>query len=277
MTQAIAVKERPFVVYPHEVRAILDGRQTQFRRVIKPQPPSVSDVMKESGCSTPYTWSNHINQSKFHPTGCVWAVRNLSREHANKGITCPFGKIGDQLWVRETWRLSSWDNDFCDARLEYRADGKKRWVETGDLWEWPDVKWESLSEKLIKRNVFRDPDGNFLWDGECPMPWEPSIFMPRAASRITLRITEVRVERLQDISEEDAWTEGCEKGEPTDNGGFFPADEPDPSGIGYRGWDCATDWFADLWDSINADRGFDWDVNPWVWVVGFEKMSEVKF
>lgn len=239
MTQAIAVKERPILFSSEMVRAILEGRKTQTRRVIKPQP-------------------------EWFPHDEVLAYDDL----VNKGIKCPYGQANDLLWVRETWRLSSWDNDFCDARLEYRANGEKRWVETGDLWECPDVKWESLSKKLIQRNVFRDPDGHFLWDGECPVPWEPSIFMPRAASRIKLRVTEVKVERVQDISFKDCRAEGCSEA-------YLQVAEScsheECSGRHY-----GEKWhFRKLWDSINTERGYGWDVNPWVWVVGFEKVSGV--
>lgn len=95
--------------------------------------------------------------------------------------------------------------------------------------------------------------------------------MPRWASRITLEVTGVRVERLQDISEADAWAEGCTPGTLDDNGDPFPAEEPHPSGIGTRGWDSARDWYADLWEAINGEGS--WDANPWVWVVEFERVT----
>lgn len=95
----------------------------------------------------------------------------------------------------------------------------------------------------------------------------PSIHMPRWASRLTLTVTEVRVQRLQDISEADAWAEGCIQGDADDVGGFFPAEEPHHSGIGYQGWDCARDWYADLWESLHGDGA--WDANPWVAAVSF--------
>jgi hypothetical protein len=95
--------------------------------------------------------------------------------------------------------------------------------------------------------------------------------MPRWASRITLDVIGVRVERLQGISEADAWAEGCERGAPWDNGqGHFPA-ERDLGGGSSEGWDNARDWYADLWDSINGSGS--WDANPWVWVVEFRRLA----
>ena len=128
------------------------------------------------------------------------------------GIGCPYGQPGDRLWVREAW------------------------AKTQPLGlPWP--------QTMI---VYREGDNRTDYGG----PWKPSIHMPRAASRITLEITGVRVERLQDISRGDAMAEGCP----------FPnmADGDDPRR-----------WYADLWDQINGAGA--WDKNPWVWVVEFRR------
>lgn len=126
---------------------------------------------------------------------------------------CPYGVPGDMLWVRETWAS---DVDGCPAGLSYRAD-------------------------------HLDPRG----DGPAnPMRWRPSIFMPRWASRITLEVTGVRVERLQDITAGDAECEGVDAAH------------------------CGRiDAFERLWDSINSSRGYGWTVNPWVWVVTFKVLD----
>jgi hypothetical protein len=136
----------------------------------------------------------------------------------------PYGFAGDRLYVRETWQhsnhpLGPYDSD---SLVFYRAD------------------------------YFDDPHGP---DGEKSpegryREWRPSIHMPSAASRILLEVTGVRIERLQDISEDDAWAEGC------------PEDAT---------W--ALDWYQLLWNSLNAARGYGWDVNPWVWVVEFKKVG----
>lgn len=134
------------------------------------------------------------------------------------GNACPHGQVGDQLWVRETFldlRGGGIDHDDADP-YRYRA---------------------TLGKDLTK-----------LLD----LKWKPSIFMPRAASRITLEITGVRVERLQDISRGDCIAEGCP----------FPniAKETDPK-----------QWYRDLWESLNGAGS--WDLNPWVWVIEFKKVK----
>jgi hypothetical protein len=135
-------------------------------------------------------------------------------------VRCPYGKPGDRLWVREAWCASSAHDNIPPSAIpsgdgiEYLADGPTR-VLTG------------------KRRQ--------------------SMFMPRWASRITLEVTEVRVERLQDISRGDAMAEGCP----------FPnmAAGPDPRG-----------WYANLWESINGAGS--WGANPWVWVVSFKRITQ---
>ena len=131
---------------------------------------------------------------------------------------CPYGVPGDRLWVRETF----YSNGMCKNTMSchYRAT----------------------------YNGLFTPD-------TVPWKWTPSIFMPRWASRITLEITGVRVERVQDISEEDARAEGI----------------PDEYRAGHRIYYRPR--FKTLWDSINAKRGFGWDSNPWVWVVEFKRVG----
>ncbi|WP_046111783.1 hypothetical protein [Aquincola tertiaricarbonis] len=151
---------------------------------------------------------------------------------SSREIVCPYGVPGDRLWVRETW-----------------------------------------AHHVQAQAAARDEDGPFVYAADGPSAlehrlqtkWTPGIYMFRWASRITLEITDVRVERLQDISEADAWAEGCVRGALDDNGDPFPAEEPHSSGVGMRGWDTARDWYADLWEEINGAGS--WDTNPWVWVL----------
>lgn len=155
---------------------------------------------------------------------------------------CPYGAPGMRLWVRETWaEAGNEDHAPLDPRRAlYRADTKP-----GDY----------------GADVFQD--GREYFDG-----WRPSIHMPRWASRIDLEVTGVRVERLQEISEEDARAEGVDE--------WIPCEIR--TGIRARIWGggkrqgTAREHFSILWDSINSKRGYGWDANPWVWVIEFRRV-----
>ncbi|HBN9749073.1 TPA: hypothetical protein L3923_003537 [Pseudomonas aeruginosa] len=171
------MKERPILFSGPMVRAILEGRKTVTRRVVKPQPDFLGSMVDPN---TPF---------KTLDAGL----------HAR--ITCPYGEPGDRLWVRETWT----DVNMCGApALAYRADEDIR-----DLMEEPGF--------LDDRGAFNYDDPRVkpypfaCWYAELDQArWRPSIHMPRWASRILLEITAVRIERLQDISEKQALAEGVE-------------------------------------------------------------------
>lgn len=203
------MKERPVIFNGEMVRAILDGRKTQTRRALnwKRQPYT---EMAERDDGSLWPWAEDGERG-----GDIW-------------FPCPFGEVGDRLWVREAYQGPLFNFDQMETYLEdtskferpefceYRADGGRT----------PE---------------YYDADDN-LRHG-----WKPSIHMPRWASRITLEITGVRVERLQDISEADAIAEGGTK--------YFNID-----------------WFGPLWASI---YGVDsWNANPWVWVIEFRRVVD---
>ncbi|KRV35592.1 hypothetical protein AN460_01290 [Pseudomonas aeruginosa] len=225
-----AHKERPILFSGPMVRVILEGRKTVTRRVMKPQPDFLGSMVDPN---TPF---------KTLDAGL----------HAR--ITCPYGEPGDRLWVRETWT----DVNMCGApALAYRADEDMR-----DLMEEPGF--------LDDRGAFNYDDPRVkpypfaCWYAELDQArWRPSIHMPRWASRILLEITAVRVERLQDISEEQALAEGV-RGEPCDHARQACAD------IGCWG-DTAKGAFGFLWESLNGEGS--WAANPWVWVVEFKRVT----
>jgi hypothetical protein len=165
------VKLRPILFSAEMVRAILEGKKTQTRRVVK-----------------------------------------YSRD-----VHCPYGEVGDRLWVRETWCMSDME-PFC-GKVAFKADN---WT-------------ECPSE-----------------DGK----WKPAIFMPRWASRITLEITEVRRERLQEMSSDDAIEEGALTLPYTSHKMESPLAR-----------------FRRLWDAINSKNGYSWDDNPYVWAIGFKSVK----
>ncbi|HGM4916871.1 TPA: hypothetical protein ACKPYE_006242 [Pseudomonas aeruginosa] len=210
------------------VRAILEGRKTVTRRIAKPV--------------------------KHPDLGNIYAPGALVLEHEPQHVVdraCPYGQPGDRLWVRETWT----DVNMCGApALAYRADEDIR-----DLMEEPGF--------LDDRGAFNYDDPRVkpypfaCWYAELDQArWRPSIHMPRWASRILLEITSVRVERLQDISEEQAIAEGPP-------GLAFPA----PPGSHWVTEDGRRRAFMRLWDDVNGAGA--WDANPWVWVVEFKRVT----
>ncbi|HFF0233848.1 TPA: hypothetical protein ACGAVC_003849 [Klebsiella pneumoniae] len=198
--------ERGMIFNAEMVRAILDGRKTQTRRPIKWKQTRFTEIgEREDGSSWPWSEDAEHACDFWHP--------------------CPFGAVGDRIWVRETWNKYG-------GLLTYRADHD--WID--------DMRKETV----------------------CTAKWVPSIHMPRWASRILLEITNVRVERLNAISEEDARAEGII------DGGCLNCGEPEPCGCANPEPD-ATDAFAYLWQSIYGQES--WNADPWVWVIEFKRVE----
>lgn len=197
------MKERPILFSGPMVRAILEGRKTQTRRIIKPQFTQL--------------WGYGVNHGDDR-VSCH--VNIVEPDGSWKFVYCPYGQPGDRLWVRETWtRLVA---HHPPPEFVYKADCT-------------DPDGEDARQDYIRAGY--------------PYQWRPSIHMPRKASRLTLEVASVSVERLQDISEDDARAEGC------------------PANWGGTAWS----WFVWLWDSINSKRA-PWASNPWVWVVTFKRV-----
>lgn len=225
-----AVKERPILFSGAMIRAILEGRKTQTRRVIKKQPPEhVTDIV-ERGKYWQWHYNNNPDPNSEFPDGLLEIVN----------LKSPYGNIGDRLWCKETWAE--------------HPDGVEN---EGWVYRATDPGWD---------------------DEETGLKWKPSTQIPRSASRITLEITGVRVERLQDISEEDAKAEGVRRiGDNFPNCKTSFSDGPNFYSIEYPDWSfnapTAKECFAHLWDSVNTDRGYSWDSNPFVWVVEFKRIE----
>ena len=243
--------ERGMIFNAEMVRAILDGRKTQTRRVMKVQPES-----NQLGLLLITDSTKHSDIGKYH-----WAESNATGNHVrSKLFSCPFGAVGDRIWVRETWAILGnedgccidWEEKLCKADERsaariYRASCEQRPGNYG-LWSIPDdADWKPHTK-------------DYQYEGA----WRPSIHMPRWASRILLEITDVRVERLNAISEEDARAEGII------DGGCLNCGEPEPCGCANPEPD-ATDAFAYLWQSIYGQES--WNANPWVWVIEFKSVE----
>lgn len=205
------MKERPILFSAPMVRAILDGRKVQTRRIVKGADYFAAGWPCKFGkpCAETRCLYSHVDG------------KHLTVMHS------PYGGPEDRLWVRETWQgplvddidayraePSNYHNpEFC----QYAADGG------------PAPEFVTMDDELVRR-------------------WRPSIHMNRWASRISLEITGVRVERLQDISVGDCCNEGA------------PLEQTH----------AVQTWYEELWESING-RG-SWDANPWVWVIEFKRV-----
>lgn len=208
------MKDRPILFSGQMVRALLDGRKTQTRRMVKPQ--FAHDAIPcEMGAT-----NERGHQISGH-SGVWWCDAEGNQENA---VRCPYGQPGDRLWVRETW-----------AQPDRRSAGFSPYIYAAD--------WKEQDRPKHR--------------------WKPSIHMPKAAIRILLEVTGVRVERLQDISEADAIAEGCTKNH---NNYFWGG--PHKAG-GLKQMATARQAYQDLWESINGTES--WDANPWVWVVEFKQ------
>ncbi|AIO23827.1 hypothetical protein [Burkholderia cepacia] len=259
------MKERPILFSGPMVRAILEGRKTQTRRVVTvrgEQPPPWATFAAEGHSPTYTSWSKPTGlfywcESDEAPTKELRRWPILPPLHAMAGdhywTPCPHGKPGDRLWVRETWKprtSHSCSLDTCDCSdvwVDYQAGGAGVYFAEREI----DEEW-TMPSAAVKGQ------------------WVPSIHMPRWASRITLEIIGVRVEHLQSISEADSIAEGIET---------FETDDPDMQEM----WrDYSEDGMASgnpigsfmtLWNGINAARGHGWDANPWVWAIEFRRIE----
>ena len=216
------MKERPILFSGEMVRAILRGEKTQTRRMMKPQPNPIGSWTEGGGemhwCDLPDLERVFLDEAEAREH---WTVQR-----------CPFGQPGDRLWVRETYALSQvWDESRAGEMPMIVGDVVPAW--------------------------YRADEGGGRFDERDRGRWRPSIHMPRWASRLTLEIASVRVERLADISEEDACAEGVTAAP------FCKAGRP----AGQEHVEA----FEGLWRSINGAES--WDLNPWVWVVGFKRVE----
>ncbi|HHU0322947.1 TPA: hypothetical protein ACT9XL_000162 [Klebsiella aerogenes] len=171
--------------------------------------------------------------------GSKWPWSEDAEHACDYWHPCPFGAVGDRIWARETFRVHSRATDV--ATLVYKASVRNSWTE------------QTHRVPVAVCNKAATPE-----------KWTPSLHMPRWASRILLEITDVRVERLNAISEEDARAEGII------DGGCLNCGEPEPCGCANPEPD-ATDAFAYLWQSIYGQE--NWNANPWVWVIEFKRVK----
>lgn len=248
------MKEHPIIFTPENARANREGRKTQTRRVVKSQPET-----------------NHGKIGDvFYAQSSGYLATNIPAAGGYKTVPlrCPHGRPGDLLWQKEKWRGRALAG--TRFRCELAAGGDFE-IDTVDDCQF----WRPILRKAVR---------------EYPK-WQPSMFMPRELSTTTLRVTDTRVERVQEISSDDAVAEGATGrrlqgpyGEYTGwsmdwsrvgsrsrfAGGIHPRGEEQPLTESEVALGSPQAAFGNLWDSINAKRGHGWEKNDWVWAISYE-------
>lgn len=221
-----AVRERPILFSGPMVRAILDGKKTQTRRVVKDQPNF--DWSPTVGFYSPTVTDKNGNEK---PGAEVYGASDESF-----GRKCPYGKPGDRLWVKTGYTT--------------RYDAERN-----------ETHWKTEGGWITTHGQAMSKTGKPKRDGG-----HPGRFMPKWLSQEfrlpALEITDIRVQRLQEISEEDARAEGFQPGDGSPVNGF-DTESPYPARAA----------FAGLWEELNADRGYGCDVNPWIWAISFRRVG----
>lgn len=266
MNQELSTTEakqmKPIIFSTPMVQAILAGKKSQTRRIVKPLLKDCSDVhkvFKEADWKdSPASFVSSFDGSNS------WYCRYCGNgtNGMGEGFKCPYGKVGDILYVRETW---------VRACLSEDGEGPAK----GGNWRY----WYKADDDWTKED-WHHPD----IEGPVGSPrWKPSIHMPRPAARIFLKITGISVERLQDITEEDAIAEGVEQN---------TCDDPSKCPSRLKGGGCCGDGeyknylvsidgepaysakesFETLWQSINGPDS--WEQNPWIWKITFQRIEK---
>lgn len=219
------MSDRPIIMSGESVRAIMAGIKTQFRQVMP----------KKS-----FGWWNacglEVGDDGYPMVEDDYCIEcRLPSPH----------EVGDTLWVRETWRPWSWREDH-PIHIQYKADSAIGVCDVDDE-DWYERIAVEATKACAKAGLPHDGEGYRWPDGKCPLPWRSPLFLPRAGSRLSLLVTEVRAQRVQDISDKDARAEGMESCTPYDQ-------------------------YRVLWDRINGKK-HPYSSNPWVWAYTFEKQK----
>jgi len=218
------MKERPILFSTPMVQAILDGRKTQTRRIIKPQPRCSENHLGLGWDPKQVEWANEpfrpvLSDDVMYCGNCGEYV-----QFDGSGLKIPYGKGGDILWVRETFI--------------------------------PPLRYGTINRYIYK--AIEDLD---CFKGY----WKPSIFMPKEACRIRLEITNIKVERLRDVSREDAINEGIDSKTGSILGPLYKIYDT-------KEWNIyPIESYKSLWESINGKDS--WNLNPWVWVIEFKRVN----
>lgn len=229
------------------VKALLAGTKTQTRRIVKGIDQDCDGIVRRGS-----KWQMLWNKSK-NPDKALLELCDLS---------CPHGKPGDLLWVRETWNYTR-DLTVAEQELQSRILADFHAGTTGDI---VSAALSLPNGSGEKRPLYAADFGDWAYNVDSDLHWKPSIHMPKWAARIWLEITDVRVERVQEISGRAAAAEGFR---------LPPYDPSQPDATFGITEKSMIDSFARTWRNLNDERpGWGWDENPWVWVISFRRIEK---
>lgn len=252
------MKEIPILFTADMVLAKMAGRKTMTRRL------NGLDMVNE----WPSSWVVDNNKLSIDQKGrLVFRFWN-SNDGRQVDIPCPYGRLGTLLWVRENFRVNNWYCEDGELNFRFEADGS-----ISDIISFDDLEgetflryWEQSCDDLEKAGYQMNDEERYVDYDYKALRLRPNIFMPKAAARIWLQVTDIRVERLQDINPSDVTAEGI--GESFRSGAKSMAS----ASIDHNLWSSKQiRLFKDLWGSINGPES--WEASPWVWVISFDVLS----
>jgi hypothetical protein len=229
-------KMKPILFSTPMVQAILDNRKRMTRRVVIKK-YSNTDIIIRNGM--PYELQNDTSPNEYNPE------TKMTKMHVKACVPIkPKYQPGDILYVQETWKVDSVADHLRNMAIDFKA------LQSGH--SQAEVLCTFTPDRYKKFRKYYQKNG-----------WQSPYFMPCEAARIFLRVTNVRVERVQDITKEDALAEG-----------IWPNEQPPETFDRIYSGLMPVHLFGGLWDYLNAKRGYGWDVNPWVWVYEFERVDK---
>ena len=257
------LQERPVIFSAQEVNAVLAGDKTQQRVIVERN----KDTQPLFGsCAWYHLWCDDLSGHKMERVSRV--DHQPMQEYVSVGH-CPFGKVGDRLWVQEDWRVGAWRETGGVLAIDYKASPEitnTPWVQINDDIDGKkfEAVWIAVTDELDSKGIKTNDDGHYHWPaGQAPLDWHEASTMERWASRLLLEITDIRIERILDISDTDAKAMGL---------------RPDYCDHKYQTCEdigCIGKWAEPLMNYFIHEKNIEnVSSHDWVWVVEFKKVDD---
>ena len=245
------IKEMPLALDALGVGLVDTGMKTQHRMLVKPVIGGMGVRFLNYGGRGWQAYETDDSDAMLPDDECR--------------IKCPLGNVGDIIWLKEKWRVGAWDHDAKRFAIDYEASPtltNTAWLSVSDD-DQANVEgfyrvWSEVADELSAKGIKRDVDGHYRWSaGQAPMDWRSAESMPRWASRITLEITDIKIQQIQDITGQEAYAEGC----PYPKKALHPSNQPylDRNAIA---------WFVCNWKDEHGEQSYL--KNDMVWAVTFK-------